>query len=140
MISIYIRDPIGKDKSGKPVLLSEIWPSQREVSDAVQKSITSDMFRKSYADVYQGDERWRGLPVPKRRGLRLDVDSTYIRQAPYFDGMTIAPRPVQDIVGRACWPSSEIATTDHISPAGSIEEGQPRRKILAGSRSETGGF
>ena len=125
------RDPIGKDKSGKPVFLSEIWPSQGEVSDAVQKSITSDMFRNSYADVYQGDERWRGLPVPKGETYAWDADSTYIRQAPYFDGMTIAPRPVQDIVGaRVLAVLGDSVTTDHISPAGSIKKDSPAGKYL----------
>jgi aconitate hydratase len=125
------RDPLGKDKSGKPVFLSEIWPSQGEVSDAVQKSITSDMFRKSYADVYQGDERWRGLPVPKGETYAWDADSTYIRQAPYFDGMTIAPRPVQDIVGaRVLAVLGDSVTTDHISPAGSIKKDSPAGKYL----------
>jgi aconitate hydratase len=124
-------DPIGKDGSGKPVMLSEIWPSQKEVSDAVQKSITSEMFRNSYADVYQGDERWRGLPVPKGETYVWDAESTYIRQAPYFDGMTIAPKPVQDITGaRVLAVLGDSVTTDHISPAGSIKKDGPAGKYL----------
>ena len=125
------KDAIGKDKSGKSVFLSEIWPSQKEVSDTVQKSITSDMFRNSYADVYQGDERWRGLPVPKGETYLWDADSTYIRQAPYFEGMTIAPKPVQDIVGaRVLAVLGDSVTTDHISPAGSIKKDSPAGKYL----------
>jgi aconitate hydratase len=127
------KDPIGKDKSGKGVMLSEIWPTQKEVSDAVQKSITSDMFRNSYADVYQGDERWRGLPVPKGETYVWDKDSTYIRQAPYFDGMTITPKPVQDIAGaRVLAVLGDSVTTDHISPAGSIKKDSPAGKYLQG--------
>jgi aconitate hydratase len=126
-----LKEAIGKDKSGKPVMLSEIWPTQKEVSDAVQESITSDMFRNSYADVYQGDERWRGLPVPKGETYIWDKDSTYIRQAPYFDGMTIAPKPVQDITGaRVLAVLGDSVTTDHISPAGSIKKDSPAGKYL----------
>ncbi|HEX4485170.1 MAG TPA: aconitate hydratase AcnA, partial [Terriglobales bacterium] len=126
-----LKEAIGKDKSGKPVMLSEIWPTQKEVSDAVQKSITSDMFRNSYADVYQGDERWRGLPVPKGETYVWDNDSTYIRQAPYFDGMTITPKPVQDIAGaRVLAVLGDSVTTDHISPAGSIKKDGPAGKYL----------
>ncbi len=124
-------DPIGKDKSGKPVMLADVWPSQQEVNDAVRKSITSDMFRNSYADVYQGDERWRGLPVPKGETYVWDKDSTYIRQAPYFDGMTIEPKPVQDIRGaRVLAVLGDSVTTDHISPAGSIKKDSPAGKYL----------
>jgi aconitate hydratase len=125
------KDPLGKDRSGKPVLLAEIWPSQKEVNDAVQKSITSDMFRKSYADVYQGDERWRGLPVLKGETYVWDTSSTYIRQAPYFDGMTMDPKPVQDIRGaRVLALLGDSVTTDHISPAGSIKKDSPAGKYL----------
>jgi aconitate hydratase len=125
------KDAIGKDKTGKPVLLSDIWPSQKEVNEVVQKSITSDMFRNSYADVYQGDERWRGLPVPQGETYVWDQSSTYIRQAPYFDGMTIAPKPVQDIRGaRVLAVLGDSVTTDHISPAGSIKKDSPAGKYL----------
>jgi aconitate hydratase len=125
------KDPIGKDKSGQPVLLSDIWPSQQEVNEAVQKSITSDMFRNSYADVYQGDERWRGLPVPQGKTYAWDQSSTYIRQAPYFDGMSIAPNAVQDIRGaRVLAVLGDSVTTDHISPAGSIKKDSPAGKYL----------
>ena len=124
-------DPIGKDKSGKPVMLADVWPSQQEVNEAVQKSITSDMFRKSYADVYHGDERWRGLPVPKGETYIWDKDSTYIRQAPYFDGMTLEPKPVQDIRdARVLAVLGDSVTTDHISPAGSIKKDSPAGKYL----------
>jgi aconitate hydratase len=124
-------DPIGKDKSGKPVMLADVWPTQQEVNDAVRKSITSDMFRDSYADVYQGDERWRGLPVPKGETYAWETDSTYIRQAPYFDGMTLAPKPVQDIRGaRVLAVLGDSVTTDHISPAGSIKKDSPAGKYL----------
>src|SRR6267378_8276008 len=81
------KDPVGKGKDGKPVYLADIWPSQQEVEQAMASAITSDMFRKSYAQVYSGDERWRGLPVPKGETYAWENNSTYIRQAPYFDDM-----------------------------------------------------
>src|SRR5271163_3623741 len=91
------KDAIANDKQGKPVYLAELWPSRSEVDEAVKKSISADMFRRSYGEVYHGDERWRGLPVPKGETYAWDKDSTYIRRAPYFDGMTLKPTVVEDI-------------------------------------------
>src|SRR5712691_3707800 len=109
------KDPIGKDKEGQPVYLADLWPSQRDVEQAVAKSITSDMFRKSYAEVYLGDERWRSLPVPKGETYAWDNDSTYIRQAPYFDDMSVKPAPVHDIKkARVLAVLGDSVTTDHI--------------------------
>jgi aconitate hydratase len=76
------KDPIGKGRDGQPVYMADIWPTQREIEETMQQSITSEMFSKSYADVFQGDERWRGLPVPKGQTYAWEKDSTYIRQAP----------------------------------------------------------
>src|ERR1035438_7258807 len=125
------KDPLGKGKDGKPVYLADIWPSQSEVEQSMASAITSEMFRKSYAEVYSGDERWRGLPVPKGETYSWEKDSTYIRQAPYFDDMTLKPSGVEDING-ACVLAvlGDSVTTDHISPAGSIKKDGPAGKYL----------
>ncbi|MGA2458766.1 MAG: aconitate hydratase AcnA, partial [Terriglobales bacterium] len=125
------KDPVGKGKDGKPVYLADIWPSQSEVEQSMASAITSEMFRKSYAEVYSGDERWRGLPVPKGETYAWDKGSTYIRQAPYFDGMALKPSAVEDIRGaRVLAVLGDSVTTDHISPAGSIKKDGPAGKYL----------
>ncbi|PYX08880.1 MAG: aconitate hydratase AcnA [Acidobacteria bacterium] len=125
------KDPIGQGKNGKPVYLADIWPSQREVNNLISQSISSDMFRRSYGEVYHGDERWRNLPVPKGETYVWEKDSTYIRRAPYFDDMTLKPAPVQDIRGaRVLAVLGDSVTTDHISPAGSIKKDSPAGKYL----------
>jgi aconitate hydratase len=125
------KDPLGKGNDGKPVYLADIWPSQREVEQSMASAITSEMFRKSYAEVYSGDERWRGLPVPKGETYAWGKDSTYIRQAPYFDDMTLKPSAVEDIKGaRVLAVLGDSVTTDHISPAGSIKKDGPAGKYL----------
>jgi aconitate hydratase len=125
------KDAIGKDKDGKPVYLADIWPSQQEVEQAMATAITSEMFRKSYGEVYAGDERWRGLPVPKGETYAWEKDSTYIRQAPYFDDMALRPPAVEDIQGaRVLAVLGDSVTTDHISPAGSIKKDGPAGKYL----------
>jgi len=125
------KDPIGKDRQGQPVYLSDLWPSRREVEETIQKSISSDMFRMSYGEVYHGDERWRSLPVPKGETYAWEKDSTYIRRAPYFDEMKLKPAPIDDIKGaRALAVLGDSVTTDHISPAGSIKKDSPAGKYL----------
>ncbi|MGB6385729.1 MAG: aconitate hydratase AcnA [Terriglobales bacterium] len=125
------KDAIGKSKDGKPVYLADIWPSQQEVEQAMASAITSEMFRKSYAEVYSGDERWRGLPVPKGETYAWEKDSTYIRQAPYFDDMALKPSAVEDIKdARVLAVLGDSVTTDHISPAGSIKKDGPAGKYL----------
>jgi len=125
------KDPIGKGKDGKPVYLADLWPSQSEVEQSMASAITSEMFRKSYSEVYAGDERWRGLPVPKGETYTWEKDSTYIRQAPYFDDMTRKPAAVEDILGaRVLAVLGDSVTTDHISPAGSIKKDGPAGKYL----------
>jgi len=125
------KDPVGKGKDGKPVYLADIWPSQSEVEQSMASAITSEMFRKSYAEVYSGDERWRGLPVPKGETYAWEKDSTYIRQAPYFDDMALKPSAVEDIRGaRVLAVLGDSVTTDHISPAGSIKKDGPAGKYL----------
>ncbi len=125
------KDALGRGKDGKPVFLADVWPTQREVDEAVQKSITSDMFRKSYGEVYQGDSHWRSLPVPHGQTYVWEKDSTYIRQAPYFEGMALKPSAVREIKGaRVLAVLGDSVTTDHISPAGSIKKDSPAGKYL----------
>ncbi|MDP9158707.1 MAG: aconitate hydratase AcnA [Acidobacteriota bacterium] len=124
-------NPLGKDQQGKPVFLADIWPSQHEVEEAMRKSISSDMFRDSYAQVYEGDQRWRSLPVPDGDTYAWEPDSTYIRRAPYFDDMTVKPVSVAEIKkARVLAVLGDSVTTDHISPAGSIKKDSPAGKYL----------
>ena len=125
------KDAIGKGKDGQPVYLSDLWPTQREVEEAIQQSVTSEMFSKSYAEVFEGDERWRGLSVPKGETYAWEKDSTYIRRAPYFDDMKLQPSAVEEIKGaRVLAVLGDSVTTDHISPAGSIKKEGPAGKYL----------
>ena len=124
------KDPLGRGKDGKPVHLADIWPTQKEVEEAVQQ-ISSSMFRKSYGEVYDGDSHWRSLPVPQGQTYVWEKDSTYIRQAPYFDDMTLKPSAVEDIKGaRVLAVVGDSVTTDHISPAGSIKKDSPAGRYL----------
>ena len=125
------KDPIGKGRDGQPVYLADLWPASREVEEAIQQSISSDMFTKSYGEVFQGDERWQALSVPKGETYAWEKDSTYIRQAPYFDEMEVKPTPVQEIKkARVLAVLGDSVTTDHISPAGSIKKDSPAGKYL----------
>jgi aconitate hydratase len=123
--------PLGTGKDGKPVYLRDIWPSAKEVDDVVRRSIKSAMFKKSYGEVFAGDERWNGLPVPRGDRFVWEPDSTYIRQAPYFDDMPETPGPISDIRGaRVLCLLGDSITTDHISPAGSIRKTSPAGQYL----------
>jgi aconitate hydratase len=125
------RDPLGKGKDGNPVYLADVWPSEQEVSQTVQASIDSNMFRKSYGEVFAGDDHWRSLKVPRGETYAWEDDSTYIRRAPYFDEMAPKPAPVEDIRGaRLLAVLGDSVTTDHISPAGSIKKDSPAGKYL----------
>jgi aconitate hydratase len=125
------KDPLGKGKDGQPVYLADIWPSSREIEETMEQSISSEMFTKSYGEVFQGDERWRGLAVPKGETYAWESDSTYIRRAPYFDDMAVKPMPVEEISGaRVLAVLGDSVTTDHISPAGSIKKDGPAGKYL----------
>jgi aconitate hydratase len=125
------KDALAQGKDGKPVYLADIWPSQREIDEAVQKSITSDMFRKTYGEVFHGDQHWRSLPVPKGETYAWEKDSTYIRKAPYFDEMGLTPSPIKDIRdAQVLAILGDSVTTDHISPAGSIKKDSPAGKYL----------
>jgi aconitate hydratase len=125
-------DPLGTDKAGNPVYLKDIWPTQAEVAQAIEKGVTREGFRKEYATVSAGDASWQGLSFPTGDVYQWEPDSTYIRQAPYFDGMTAKPAPVTDIAGaRVLAVLGDSVTTDHISPAGNIKASGPAGKYLA---------
>ncbi|PYO26528.1 MAG: aconitate hydratase AcnA [Gemmatimonadetes bacterium] len=124
-------DPLGTGKDGKPVYLRDIWPSAKEVDDLIRSSIKSAMFHKEYGEVFAGDARWRDLPVPAGDRFAWEPESTYIRRAPYFDGMPKTPGPITDIRdGRILCLLADSITTDHISPAGSIRKTSPAGRYL----------
>ncbi|GAA3937980.1 aconitate hydratase AcnA [Pseudoclavibacter caeni] len=123
--------PLGQDQNGEDVYLRDIWPSPAEVQKTIDESIDRDMFVTKYASVFDGDEKWRSLPTPEGKLFAWDDDSTYVREAPYFDGMRMDPDPVQDIHGaRVLVKLGDSVTTDHISPAGSIKADTPAGKYL----------
>jgi aconitate hydratase A / 2-methylisocitrate dehydratase len=125
------KEPIGHDRKGTPVYLREIWPTTQEVEDVVRQAIDSKMFQKTYADVYAGDHRWQSLKVPAGETFQWDDKSTYIKQPPYFEGMTSEVPGVDDITGaRVLAVLGHSITTDHISPAGSIKKDSPAGKYL----------
>jgi aconitate hydratase len=127
----FQRDPIGTGRDGQRVFLRDIWPSAREVDDVVRNAVRAGMYARSYADVFAGDERWSGLPVPPGDTYAWDETSTYIRRAPYFDGMPAQPGPIRDITGaRVLCLLGDSITTDHISPAGSIRKTSPAGEYL----------
>ena len=122
----FERDPLGTDGAGEPVYLADIWPSAAEVQAVVDSSIDPQMFASRYRDAFAGDDRWKSLPTPTGDTFAWDPSSTYVRKAPYFDGMSREPSPVQDITGaRVLLTLGDSVTTDHISPAGSIKPDSP---------------
>ena len=126
-------DSLGEDQDGKPVYLKDIWPSDREVADTVRAAIDSGMFRKSYGSVFEGDENWAGIKTPTGNIYHWDAKSTYVRNPPYFDGMTMHPGEVRDIRGaRVLALLGDSVTTDHISPAGNISKSSPAARYLMG--------
>ncbi len=134
-------DPLGSDKDGKPVYLRDIWPTQAEVAAAIEKGVTREGFCKEYATVSSGDASWQGLSFPTGDVYQWEPDSTYIRKAPYFDGMTMTPSPIADIAGaRVLAVLGDSVTTDHISPAGSIKAKGPAGKHLAEHGVKTADF
>jgi aconitate hydratase len=126
-----VTEPIGVGSDGEDVYLSDLWPSPEEVRQTVAGSIGEEMFRSTYADVFTGDETWRGLPVPEGELFAWDPASTYVRRPPYFDGMPREPGVVEDAAGARClvWIGDSV-TTDHISPAGSIKPDSPAGRYL----------
>jgi aconitate hydratase len=125
------KEPLGTGKDGKPVHLADIWPSDKEVQDALLKSIDSEMFRKSYASVFTGDSNWSSIKVPAGKRYTWDEKSTYVKNPPYFDGMTMTPPALADISdARALAVLGDSVTTDHISPAGNISKSSPAARYL----------
>ena len=124
-------EPLGKDKQGKPVFLKDIWPSPEEVNATMRKSVRSEMFKKEYSQATEGDEQWKSMPVPQGELFQWDAQSTYVREAPYFEGMTRTPSEPKAIRGaRVLALLGDSVTTDHISPAGAIEKSGPAARYL----------
>ena len=124
-------EPLGEGDDGEPVFLADVWPSAEEVRQTVGRALKAEMFEKEYSQVFQGDERWAGLPVPEGDTYRWEPASTYVKNPPYFDGMGPEPEPVEDIRGaRALAVLGDSITTDHISPAGSIKAASPAGEYL----------
>ncbi len=120
------KEPVGYDKDNEPVYLKEIWPSQREIAAAVRKAVTASSFKKRYGDVFKGDANWRKVELVKGQTYKWDMGSTYVKNPPFFDNMTIEPQPVEEIVGaRVLALFGDSITTDHISPAGNIKATAP---------------
>ena len=121
-----VADPLGRDADGGDVYLRDLWPTEAEIAQTIEQAVQSDMFRKSYAEVFTGDEHWNGLEVPTGDRFAWDERSTYARLPPYFEGMPPEPAPLEDLRGArvlAVWGDS--VTTDHISPAGAIKRDGP---------------
>ena len=128
----FENDPIGVGSDGKPVFLKDIWPTTAEIDSVITSSISSDMFKKDYASVFDGDKRWKSLDTPTGNTFEWDSASTYVRKPPYFDAMPRNPKPVTNISGaRVLAVLGDSVTTDHISPAGNIKVDSPAGKYLA---------
>ena len=126
-------EPIGTDTSGQPVYLREIWPAEREIQETMLRAVKSEMFVEKYSKVFDGDERWRTLPVPLGERFEWDNSSTYIRNPPFFEHLTAEPPPLTSIKGaRVLAVLGDSVTTDHISPAGSIPVDSPAGRYLIG--------
>ena len=124
-------EPLGTGTGGAPVYLRDVWPAGREIQETMLRAVTSDMFREQYADVFHGDDRWRSLPVPTGDRFVWDADSTYIRNPPFFEQITMTAPPLADVSGgRVLALLGDSVTTDHISPAGSIKKDSPAGKYL----------
>ena len=126
-------EPLGEDAAGAPVYLRDLWPSSREIQETITASISSEMFRASYDGVFEGDERWQDIEVPAADRFQWDSTSTYVRNPPYFDGMSMTPRGIPAIRGaRMLALLGDSITTDHISPAGAIKADSPAGHFLQG--------
>ncbi|NND45350.1 MAG: aconitate hydratase AcnA [Xanthomonadales bacterium] len=124
-------EPLGEDADGKPVYMKDIWPTSHEIQELIASSVSADMFRSSYSSVFEGDERWKGIDSPEGEMFDWQGDSTYIQNPPYFEGMTLDVPEVNDIEGARCLAFlGDSITTDHISPAGAIQEDSPAGKFL----------
>jgi aconitate hydratase len=124
------KEPLGKDKEGNPVFLKDLWPSQKEVAEAVEK-VKTDMYRKEYAEVFDGDDTWKAIEVPESKVYEWSEKSTYIQHPPFFEGMGEEPEPIEDVKdARILALLGDSVTTDHISPAGSFKADSPAGKYL----------
>ena len=124
-------EALGTGTDGKPVYLRDIWPTPQEIQATIDSAVSSEMFKKDYASVFEGDHRWKSLDTPTGNTFAWDAQSTYVRKPPYFDGMPATPTPVTDIAGaRVLAKLGDSVTTDHISPAGSIKVDSPAGKYL----------
>ncbi|MEQ6889375.1 aconitate hydratase AcnA [Halomonas sp. CS7] len=124
------RDPLGTDQDGEPVFLKDIWPSQAEIAEAVEQ-VNTEMFRKEYAEVFDGDEVWKAIEVPKSKVYQWSKDSTYIQHPPFFEGMGRTPEAIEDVEdARVLALLGDSVTTDHISPAGAIKPDSPAGRYL----------
>ncbi len=131
LTSDLVGEPIGTDPDGYPVMLDDIWPTEQEIDEVVAACLESDMFAEGYADLYAGDDNWAGLPVPEGERFEWDPDSTYVRQPPYFHGMSRQPEPITDITdARVLALLGDSVTTDHISPAGAFTADSPAGQYL----------
>ena len=127
----FENDALGRDHDGNDVYLKDIWPTAEEIESTIKASISSNEYKAKYADVFTGDERWRGLNTPDGKTFEWDDKSTYVRKAPFFDGMQMEPEPVTDIKGaRVLAKLGDSVTTDHISPASTIKPGTPAAQYL----------
>ena len=134
-------EPLGQDQDGNDVFLKDIWPSEQEIAETVESAVQSDMFRKSYDEVFDGDEHWNSLEVPTGDRFEWDDDSTYVRQPPYFEDFPAEPEDVTDIEGaRVLAKLGDSVTTDHISPAGNIKESLAGRRVPQGARRRAQGL
>ena len=134
-------EPLGTGKDGKPVYLRDVWPSPQDVAKTVAASVDSEMFRKGYANVFRGDANWNELRTPAGKIYDWDARSTYVKNPPYFAGMTMTPAPVGDIqAARALAVLGDSVTTDHISPAGNISKSSPAAKYLLGEGVQVADF
>jgi aconitate hydratase len=124
-------EPVGQDPDGNDVYLRDLWPSSEEIDETIAASVSGDLFRGRYADVFTGDETWRGLEVPSGDLYEWSPESTYVRKPPYFDGMPLEPSAFEDVEGARCLVMlGDSVTTDHISPAGSIKPDSPAGRYL----------
>jgi aconitate hydratase len=126
-----VNEPIGEDRDGNDVYLRDLWPSSDEIQQTISRAVRGEMFTRTYADVFTGDPAWRELPIPEGDLFAWDPQSTYVRQPPYFDGMSREPEEVADFGGARCLVMiGDSVTTDHISPAGAIKPDSPAGKYL----------
>ena len=137
-----ISEPLGHDPDGQPVYMRDLWPTQREIGDAIGSAVRSQMFTRSYGEVFEGDERWNALDVPEGDRYAWDPDSTYVKRAPYFDHMPVEPPAELETIGgaRILAVLGDSVTTDHISPAGAIKRDSPAGRYLIERGVEPAGF